>query len=416
MTDDGVDAEKYIISAMMRRREAVYEVLDIIQMDDFASPRHETIMRALCSLANMGDPTDVIALSNQLARDGELERIGGDAYLFSLTDYASTSYNAGFYAEIVHEQGRRRALAQAGDAIRMLADDPTVELGHTIEAARHQVDRAAGITRDESEDSLTTLEAVVAGIGHTVPALATPWPKLSEQIRGFRRGGLYIVGARPGVGKSVVALQCANALEAYGNVGYFTLEMGRREVMKRLISQNTGIAHSMIDGDNPLPDWAQARVDEWAATYNGNLLFDDRGSLTVGQMRATIRGWVRDYKLSGVVVDYLQLMTGDPRQPKIAQITEISRELKVMAREFDIPIIALSQLNRASEGRHDKRPALADLRESGSIEQDADVVLLLYRDTTDPDSELEIIVAKNRQGPTGNVHLGWEGGFMRAVA
>jgi len=414
--DSEVDAEKYIISAMMMRREAVYEVLDIIQMDDFASPKHETIMRALCSLANMGDPTDVIALTSQLARDGELDRVGGEAYLFSLTDYATTSYNAGFYAELVHEQGRRRAIDNAGDSIRMMSHDWTVGLDHVIEAARKNLDNAAGIKRDESEDSLTTLDAVIAGIGHTPPAFSTPWPELNQKIRGFRRGGLYIVGARPGVGKSVVALQCAHALEAYGNVGYFTLEMGRGEVMKRLISQNTEIAHSMIDGDSPLPDWAKERVDSWAATYNGNLLFDDRGSLTVGQMRATIRGWVRDYNLSGVVVDYLQLMSGDPRQPKIAKITEISRELKVMAREFNIPIIALSQLNRASESRHDKRPALADLRESGSIEQDADVVILLHRDLTDPDSELEMIVAKNRQGPTGTVYLRWEGEFMRAVA
>lgn len=411
-----VSPERYVLGSILLRREAVWEALDVIQMDDFAAPRHETIFRAMVSLANIGDPIDVITVVRELERTGDLNLVGGAAYIHDLTTEVTTSWNAGYYAEMMHEEGRRRALVTAADSIKAISQDMTLGTNDMLEAAMKQVRKAEPVKGAADADSELVLEDVLANIGATKPAFRTPWPLLTDKIKGFRRGGLYIVGARPGVGKSVVALQMASHLEHEGHVGYFTMEMSKEEVVKRLVSQQTEVAHSMIDGDNPLPDWASKRIAEWRTMYPGKILFDDRGSLTVGQMRATLRRWSRDYQMSGVVVDYLQLMSGDPRVPKIAQITEISRELKVMAREFNVPIIALSQLNRALEQRADRRPALADLRESGSIEQDADVVLLLSRDTNDPDSALEIIIAKNRQGPTGSIDLGWQGEFMRAVA
>lgn len=416
MIDDGIESERYVLGSCMLRKEVVWEVFDIIQMDDWGQPKHEIIFTAMLSLANMGDPIDVITVVRELERTNEIQLAGGVEYIHNLTNEVITSWNAAYHAELMHEAGRRRALANAAIAVGQIAADKTMNADDMIEAAARAIAKADSVKREPDAESIDVVESVLENVGKTQPAFPTPWPTLSQKIKGFRRGGLYIVGARPSVGKSAVALQIARELESFGHVAYFTMEMSKEEVTKRLISQQADVSHSMIDGDNPLPDWARAKVDQWLAGYPGRLLYDDRASLTIGQMRAALRAWSRDYQLAGCVVDYLQLMNGDPRIPRIQQITEISRQLKMMAREFNVPIIALSQLNRNLETRMDRRPALADLRESGSIEQDADVVMLLSRDVLDPDSPLEIIVAKNRQGPTGDVVLGWDGDFMRAVA
>ena len=264
--------------------------------------------------------------------------------------------------------------------------------------------------------------SVIANIGRTLPGFATPWPRLSQSIRGIRRGGMYVIGARPGVGKSAIALQMARALEHAGHVGFFSLEMSKEEVTKRLIAQDTGLAYTMIDGTSQLPEYAQNRVSAWLHQYSGRILFDDRGGLSISDIRAQVRTWSRDEATRpvGIVVDYLQLMTASKGlgADRVAAIGEISRQLKLIARDFDIVVIALSQLNRNPEQRADKVPALSDLRESGSIEQDADVVILLNRDMTITGNEerfIDLIIAKNRQGPTGMIDLVWEGEFMRAT-
>lgn len=410
------EAEKHILSAMMINAKAIPVVQGIVEPGDFYEPKHELIARCIFSLYKDGKPVDPVSLTDCLNASGDLRHAGGVEYLHELHAFTPTWTNAGYYAEIVHEAGRRRLVAAVGTQIEQLAADASNSPDAVIEAARKSLAKAAGAQRAEASASDDVAAEVIANIGKAVPAVPTPWASLTTQIKGFRKGGLYIIGARPGIGKSALALQCAHALERKGTVAYFTLEMGKEEVVARLISQETDIAHTMIDGAHSLPDWAQTRVEEWLASYRGAIRFDDRGTITVGQMRAVIHRLSEEGQLAGVVVDYLQLMTGDPRLSKVAQVTEISRELKLIARDFQVPVIALSQLNRNSEGRVDKRPALADLRESGSIEQDADVVMLLHRDTQDDTGEIDVIVAKNRQGPTGTVHLTWQGEFMRAVA
>lgn len=414
--DNAREAEKHILSAMMVNAKAIPEVQSIIEPGDFYEPRHELIARCIFGLYKDGKPIDPVSLTECLNADGALRLAGGVEYLHDLHGFTPTWVNAGYYADIVHEAGRRRLVAAVGTQIEQLAADASNSPDAVIEAARQALAKAAGAQRAESAASDDVAAQVIANIGRSSPAVPTPWASLTSQIKGFRPGALYIIGARPGIGKSALALQCAHMLERRGTVAYFTLEMGKEEVVARLISQETEVAHTMIDGEHSLPPWAQVRVESWLAAYRGAIRFDDRGTLTVGQMRAVIHRLSEEGQLAGVVVDYLQLMTGDPRLSKVAQVTEISRELKLIARDFQLPVIALSQLNRNSEGRADKRPALADLRESGSIEQDADVVMLLHRDTQDDTGQLDVIVAKNRQGPTGTVTLTWQGEFMRAVA
>ena len=381
-------------------------------VDDFLNPRFSVIWEHMLTLHRAGEVVDAITVGTRHPEQA--------ASIWQITDLSYTSPE--FHAEIVREHATRRKLTMASVKVRTLAEDPNIPLADVEEQARAAVDAAVGVNVGTAPASGDVVASVIAGIGKAEPAFRTPWNKLTSGIRGFRRGGLYVVGARPGIGKSVVALQCARALEEYGHVGYFTLEMAKDEVTKRLISQETEIAYSMIDGARALPDWAAERIEMWRAQYPGRILFDDRGTISVGDIRSQARTWAREYDLSGLVVDYLQLMagTGSTRgADRVAVVGEISRQLKLIARDFDIPVIALSQLNRNSEQRADKMPALSDLRESGSIEQDADVVILLHRDmdltSTVERPEIDFIVAKSRQGPTGMQTYEWQGEFMRAV-
>lgn len=402
-------AEASVIAGALRENE----LLDTLNLgvDDFLNPRFSVIWEHMLAMHAAGEVVDAITIGTRHPEQA--------AAIWQITDLLYSSPD--FHAEIVRDHATRRKLVLSSIKVKSLAENVEMPLAEVEEAARAAIDAAVGVKVGTAPNSGDVVASVLANIGKAEPAFRTPWNKLTSGIRGFRRGGLYVIGARPGVGKSVVALQCARSLENYGHVGYFTLEMGKDEVTKRLIAQETEIAYSMIDGARQLPDWAAERVEVWRAQYPGRILYDDRGSLTIGDIRAQVRTWAREHELSGIVIDYLQLMTGSSARgaDRVAIVGEISRQLKLLGRDFDIPVIALSQLNRNPEQRADKMPALSDLRESGSIEQDADVVILLHRDmdltSTVDRPEIDFIVAKSRQGPTGMQTFEWQGEFMRAV-
>jgi replicative DNA helicase len=402
-------AEASVIAGALRDND----LLDSLSLgpDDFLNPRFSLIWEHMVAIHMAGEVVDPITVGTRHPEQAPA--------IWQITDLTYTSPE--FHAEVVREAATRRKLMLASVKVRTLAEEVNRPLSEIEEEARAAVDAAVGIKVGTAPSSGDVVASVIAGIGKAEPAFRTPWNRLTSGIRGFRRGGLYVIGARPGVGKSVVALQCARMLENYGHVGYFTLEMGKDEVSKRLIAQETEVAYSMIDGARQLPDWAAERIEQWRAQYPGRILFDDRGSLTIGDIRSQVRTWAREHDLAGVAIDYLQLMTGSSTRgaDRVAVVGEISRQLKLLARDFDIPVIALSQLNRNPEQRADKMPALSDLRESGSIEQDADVVILLHRDmdltSTVERPEIDFIVAKSRQGPTGMQTFEWQGEFMRAV-
>jgi replicative DNA helicase len=414
-------AERSVVSAMMQNPEAVWNVLEVMPVTSFIHPKHEMIATAIVTLAEMNAPTDPVAVIAELERTATLSKVGGPDYVVELFHYAPTWHNAGYYAQIVRFEAVRVQLRKAAASIGQLSQVTEGTELELIEAARSTLDTAVGVPMADEIDPRVELMEMVENIGQAVPAHPTPWPRLSSIIKGFRPGGLYVIAARPGVGKSALALQCATELEHFGYVGFFSLEMGRTEILHRQLSQVTELPLSLIEGDSRLPEWAAARARDFAATHPAHMVIDDRGSLSIGDIRQKVRTWTRQYELSAIVVDYLQLMNGTGgEQNRLQAVTETSRGLKILARDLGVPVIALSQLNRNAESRIDKMPALSDLRESGAIEQDADVVMLLHRDmgfSEDVMSDnMQVLIAKNRQGPTGRVELLWQGDYVRALS
>jgi replicative DNA helicase len=415
-----IEAERSMLSAMIQNIEAAWQALDIVSYEDYLEPRHSRIGEAISRLAQNNSPVGPIAVIEALAQMQELRKVGGEAYIHQLYGEAPTWVNVEFYAEIVRKEAIRRKLAAAAASVAQIANDPTLPADAAAEMARAAIDNALSVTEAvKDEDLRAANQSAVDMIGTVSPGYPTPWHDLSRVIGGFMQGRLYVIGARPAVGKSALALQCASQLEQFGHVGFFSLEMGALEVRHRKLVQEADIAAHLVNNGKALPPPFDDRAQMWVDSSPARMYIDDRGALTIADIRSQVRTWSRKHKLTGIVVDYLQLISGDPRESKVQQVTEISRQLKLMAKEYQVPVIALSQLNRQSESRADKRPTMADMRESGSIEQDADVIMLLHPVNSGftPGTHDEILmhVAKNRQGPTSEIHLEWQGDFVRAV-
>lgn len=417
---DGWDAERYVLSSIMKKSDTAWEIFDTMSTSDFENPHHETIAKALMELVSTARPTDPIAVLDQLERTHDLGTIpDGDVYVLELFGYAPTWTNAAYYAELVRSRAQRRRMDLAGVTLRGLANDKAITADELGDRARALIDEAMGTStsRSSSESAAEVADEVIANLGESFIAYPTPWPRLTGALRGLRPGALYILAARPALGKSALALQMAREVERLGTVGLITLEMPAKEVVRRMISQATLVPHSNLEtGD--LVGFMRDRVDSWLAEYrtSGRIQINARSGLTIADVRTQLRSWKRDHPdLKVVVIDYLQLISTPSGVPRNEAVSSLSRELKIMAGEFDIAIVALSQLNRNSEQRADKRPAMSDLRESGSLEQDADVVILLHRDRDSDDPEVEVIVAKNRHGPETSVWLDWHGEFMMAI-
>lgn len=408
-------AEISVIGAALLSRRALDEILPMLQPADFEDWRDETIWRAISNLANGGLAVDVITVSDELLKMGELERIGGAHILHQRTSEVPTASNAGYYAEIVLADAMRRRLKESAIAIAQIASgEGSIE---------EQGERARGIIDQATKRGVRDAISIGDGVDEVLAELAeapryhpTPWKRLNDLISGWMPGGLYVVGARPGSGKTIMGLQAGERLTKDGAVAFSSLEMSSGDLTKRLFAMRGGIHMTSLSRNSLSPAaWdtvAQLRPE----IARMPLFIDDRSHVTVAQIRAHARSVARRHgHLSAVVVDYLQLISGPAgNRPRHEVVGEISRSLKILARELDCPVIALCQLNRNSEGGG--RPTLADLRESGTIEQDADVVILLQREK-DPDDnptdELRVIVAKNRQGRTGDFPMVWEGEFAR---
>lgn len=411
------EVEKAVIGCAMGGRTALYDLV-AVQADHFADLRHSALWRLIQAMDWAGEPVTPQTVLANLPRIPESERRGVDSvWIFD-------AYQAGTPISMAESLGRRvRDLAQMRRIGAALAKsqqvlDGTGEPGEILETIRDLIDsaepdgpqgRMLGDEIDETVNSFYEPSVIYE----------TPWGELNGLIQGWRPGGLYVVGARPGVGKSIMGLQAAVALAAIGPVAVNSLEMGRREVHTRIVSQVTGVRMSHLTGKmrghggpNAADDAAIARDIQGIRELP--ISIDDRSSLSVLDVRAHARSLSRRGKLAGVVVDYLQLMSGTrgDRRPRHEIVADQSRQLKILAKELECPVIALSQLNRASESRDGKAPSLADLRESGAIEQDADAVLLLHVPDLEgsvppvPDlGSLVVTVAKNRQGEVGRFQL-----------
>lgn len=408
------DIERAIIGLAMHRRD----VLDDVDPGDFGDLRHEALFRLMRQMAHKGEATDALSMSTAYLRVDEAERRGIDgAYLFECVQASPQPALAESYVKMMADAATLRRLESAFTRGLQLvqSNQPPAEVAELIRGAIDTANRATA----EANPIGHIIDRVLDDLNKPSRALPSPWVDLNRKIGGWRPGALYVVGARPGVGKSIVALQAAIGLADHGWVAFNTLEMADREVVIRAIAQLAEVPLGRMDGKSEIAEPMTKRDWDKIARIRGRfdsmcLSIDDRSSVTLTDIRSHARSLARRGPLSAIVVDYMQLMDpprGD-RRPRHEVVAELSRGLKKLAKEMDCPVIALSQLNRAGEGRQDKRPILADLRESGAVEQDADVVLLLHVGDEDA-SDIDILVAKNRHGVTGPVRLTRSGEFAR---
>ncbi|ROP75026.1 MULTISPECIES: replicative DNA helicase [unclassified Frigoribacterium] len=423
-------AEQSTIGGMLLSKDAVADVIETVRGMDFYVPKHEVIYDAILGLYSHGEPTDVITVSDELMKSGDLSRAGGAEYLHTLTGVVPTAANAGYYASIVAEKAVLRRLVEAGTRIVQMGYASEGEVVDLVNNAQAEVYNVAGGV--QTEDYVPLNEAVTVAIDEIEAAkgrdgqmtgVPTGFAQLDALTNGFHPGQLIIVAARPALGKSTLALDLARAASIkHGQASvFFSLEMGRSEIAMRLMSAESSVPlQNMRKGTVDARDWtniAQVR----GRINDAPLFIDDSPNMTLVEIRAKCRRLKQQHNLKLVVIDYLQLMTSGKRvESRQQEVSEFSRALKLMAKELQVPVIALSQLNRGPEQRADKKPAISDLRESGSLEQDADMVILLHRESAyEKDNprqgEADFIVAKHRNGPTDTITVAFHGMFSRFV-
>lgn len=408
MGPDPTTAERGLIgSVLLSEGEALSRVN--IDPNDFQHPRHEALWRKFLDMRRHGLAINFVTAGEEVSKDPDLAQQIHPAEVYEYTRDVPSNAHANMYAQMVSSLAIRRRVKAAAMAIIDQAD-----AGGTIEAlvddARQRVDEAAKINFSDVRPIGDTIMETVEKLREKPRMIPTPWDALNHAIGGWRPGALYVVGARPGGGKSIMGAQAALGMTKYGAATFSSLEMSEQDIHKRLISQTGRVSMGKLM-NNDINDFDYKRAqDTGKRLQDAPLYVDDRSDVTMSMIRGFARSVSRRRPLAGIVVDYLQLMEAGAKKDRHLAVGALSRGLKLLARELDVPVIALSQLNRESENRQDRMPKISDLRESGSIEQDADVILLLHREHHEA-QDLQVGVAKNRHGPAGAFSLGWEGGF-----
>ena len=416
-----LDAEKSVLGAVLIHNEAFNYAAELITSRDFFRDAHRRIFEKMEQLAERGDAIDLVTLKEELIRSGDLEDAGGPAYLASLVDGVPRSTNVEHYARIVKEKSALRALILASQQISARAyeaeDDPNLILDEAEQAIFAIAEDRARIgflsMRDIVSESLPKIEQLFEQ-KKLITGIATGFTDLDQMTRGLQPGDLVIIAARPSMGKTSLVMNIAEhaSIKHGATVGFFSLEMSREQLFIRLLTSVARIdAQRLMTGSVGQRDY-QSLSQAIGVLSDAKLFIDDTPGVTVLEMRAKARRLAAEHGLGLLVIDYLQLMTGRGRfENRTLELAAISRGLKGLAKELGVPVVALSQLSRAPESRSDHRPLLSDLRESGALEQDADVVLMLFRADMYPDSKpedqgkAELIIAKQRNGPTGTVEL-----------
>lgn len=421
-------AEQSALGGMLLSKDAVADVIEVVRGVDFYIPKHEVVFDAIMSLYAHGEPTDVIAVADELTKTGALTRAGGADYLHTLTGIVPTAANAGYYASLVAEKAVLRRLVEAGTRIVQMGYASEGEVTDLVNNAQAEIYAVAGGA--QTEDYVPLTEAVseaideieaAKGLDGKMTGVPTGFADLDGLTNGLHGGQLILIAARPALGKSTLALDLARAAAIRHNhpTIVFSLEMGRSEIAMRLLSAEASIPlHAMRKGTMESRDWTTIASTR-GRIADAPLYIDDSPNMTLVEIRAKCRRLKQTVGLKMVIIDYLQLMTSGKRvESRQQEVSEFSRALKLMAKELQVPVVALSQLNRGPEQRADKKPALSDLRESGSLEQDADMVILLHRDSAyEKESarpgEADLIVAKHRNGPTDTITVAFQGHLSR---
>lgn len=427
-----LEAEQAIIGSMLTDKDAVISAIEVLREDDFYREDNKAIYSAILNLYNRAEPIDIITVKAELESMGKFEKVGGLEYLAELPEKVPTTANAMKYIKIVEEKSTLRRLIKTANEIIELGYSPTEDVEDIMESAEKKI---FNIMQDKSQksytpikdalvESFTKLEELYNRKQH-ITGVPSGFTELDYRTAGFHGSELILIAARPAMGKTAFALNIAANAALKGNtaVAVFSLEMSKEQLVNRILC-----SESMVDSNKVRT--GKLEEDDWtklAGTIGplseAEIYIDDTPGINIMEIRAKCRKLKLEKNIGMVVIDYLQLIQGSGNRrsgSREQEISEISRSLKILAKELDVPVIALSQLSRAAEQRPDHRPMLSDLRESGAIEQDADIVMFLYRDDYyNQDSEkkdiAEVIIAKHRGGSTGTVELLWLGSYTKFV-
>ncbi|ATH97371.1 replicative DNA helicase [Dermabacter sp. HMSC06F07] len=422
-------AEQGVLGGMMLSKDAIADVVEKLRSNDFYRPAHELIYEAIIDLYGRGEPADFVTVADALREKGNLEKVGGAPYLADLIDAVPTAANAGFYAEIVAERATLRRLVEAGTRIVQLgfaADGGEVDAA--VNEAQAQVYSVTDRTKSEDYVKLSeviepTMDFIemLQSRGGQVNGVPTGFAEFDELTQGLHPGQMIIFAGRPAMGKTTLGMDVMRSAAIHNGMAsaIFSLEMDRQEIMMRIMAAEAQVPMSRLrDGTVDDQDWERlARAT--TRFMDAPLYIDDSANMTLMEIRAKCRRLKQKADLKLVVIDYLQLMSSGKRvESRQQEVSEFSRALKLLAKEIEVPVIAISQLNRGNEQRTDKKPMMSDLRESGSIEQDADLIVLIHReDYYEKESaragEADLIVAKHRNGATKTIPVAFEGHYSR---
>jgi replicative DNA helicase len=410
-----VEAEKAMLGCLMMESEGVTKVADFIKPADFYKETHSKIYQAMLDLFGKNEPIDLLTLTQRLEEKGELEEIGGASYLSELLSTVTTPSHLLYYAKIVREKKVLRNLIQASEEISALSYQENKDIDLVLDEAEKKI---FGISQESLTQSFLPVKSELDAAFERIDkihskkgilrGITTGFPKLDDMLAGLQKGDLILLASRPSLGKTSLALDIARATALKENlpIGIFSLEMSKEQLVDRLIAAEAGISLWKLRTGKLSEEEDFGKIQEAMATLSQSPIYvDDAASSTVLQMKAMSRRLQAEKGLGLIIIDYLQLIEAkNPSEGTVQQVTEISKSLKSLAKELNVPVLALSQLSRAVEHRPDQRPKLSDLRESGSLEQDSDVVLFIYR-TNIKEPKTELIIAKHRNGPIGKVDL-----------
>jgi replicative DNA helicase len=426
-----IEAEMSILGGILLDNEAINRVLDNLVPDDFYRESHRKIMRAMIELNEHREPCDLITLTTILKKRGELEEVGGAPYLATLVDYVPTAANIAYYSKIVKEKAISRNLISAATEIVTDGFDDQADIEELLDKAQKAIFQISENRINTPYFALSMiLKDSIKYIGElyekkeSITGVPTGFIDLDQKTAGFQRGDLIIIAGRPSMGKTAFALNIAQYAAVHAQPSYpvviFSLEMSKEQLVTRLLCSEARVDASRLrTGHLVEGDWDKIMrgADK---LHEAKIFIDDTPAISVMEMRAKARRLRAEHGIGMIVVDYLQLMRGGSSpESRQQEISEISRSLKALAKELSVPVVALSQLNRGLESRTDKRPIMSDLRESGAIEQDADIIMFVYRDEVynkeNPDvkGRAEIIIGKQRNGPIGTVDLTFLGEYTR---
>lgn len=428
MLPHSLESEQSILGSVLLDKDIIITVSETIRPEDFYKDAHKIIYECMIKLNNKNEPIDVITLIEELRNEGRLSDVGGITYITSLSTVVPSTSNVKYYANIVKEKSVLRKLIKASNDIISMGYDTSTSVEDVLEKAEKKI---FDISQEKTSDDFQQINSVLMNTYEMIEqlytnktditGLTTGFTDLNKKINGLQRTDLLLIAARPAMGKTAFSLNLVQnaALKGKASVAVFSLEMSKDQLVQRLLASQSYVELKKIKtGRLNEQDWPKI-IESMSVLSNANIYIDDTPGIKISELRSKCRKLKMDKGLDLILIDYLQLMEGEGNnESRQQEISKISRSLKVIAKELDCPVVALSQLSRAPEQRADHRPMLSDLRESGAIEQDADIVMFLYRDEYyHPDSEKknigEVIIAKNRHGETGAVELVWLGEYQK---